>query len=356
LRDYLPLKFARIILPHSVLLQSGSDLVIPDEYVVIQDVVVKDGSLTLVSGCLETKGSLQLGPVLQEQESVQSGPVLMGGMDLNPSCVIAETFMQNSGMVLDVGLGGSNPAMPGQTGFGHYGHLDVKRIHLGGQLEVSFYYGFQPEPGQVFEIISVGQFRSGEFVNAAEGDLVGGSCNVGLRISYQGTDGSDQGGYQGTDGTDVVLIAVEVTTPDPDWPCDAGTDEAEAAPIPTVTPTVTPAPVTAEDNANCRSGPGTVYPIIGFINAGDIATVLGRNEDGTWVFVRLLDGKECWLSGSTLTDDSDFSGADVFPDPPTPFPPTFTLTPTATSKPSTKVPPTPVPPTPVPTNTPIIID
>jgi hypothetical protein len=71
--------------------------------------------------------------------------------------------------------------------------------------------------------------------------------------------------------------------------------------------TIVDEPVTADENANCRSGPGTVYPVIGFFNTGESATVLGRNADGTWVYVRLPGGRECWVWEGTLTEDSDFN-------------------------------------------------
>ncbi len=95
-------------------------------------------------------------------------------------------------------------------------------------------------------------------------------------------------------------------------------------------------PVTAAEEANCRSGPGSVYPIIGILVPEEEVTVLGRNEQGDWAFVMRSEGSQCWVWEGKLTEDSDFSDSEIMPDPPTPTPPpTFTPTlvppPTATS-------------------------
>lgn len=99
-------------------------------------------------------------------------------------------------------------------------------------------------------------------------------------------------------------------------------------------------PVTGEENANCRSGPGTMYSFIGFLAAGDSATVLGQNADGDWVFVRLENELECWVWDGALTEDSDYSDADILPDPPTPV--VVIVTEPATTTPPTSAPPDPM--------------
>lgn len=109
-------------------------------------------------------------------------------------------------------------------------------------------------------------------------------------------------------------------------------------------------PVTIEEEGSCRSGPGIVYSIVSFLKAGDSATVLGRNARGNWVFVRLLDDSECWVWEGIFSESSDFSEAEVFPDPPTPI---VIVTPTTTPTnvpPTVPPPPTTVPPTQTPTD------
>ncbi|MCP4140908.1 MAG: hypothetical protein GY755_11570, partial [Chloroflexi bacterium] len=128
-----------------------------------------------------------------------------GTIKLNPSCISAEVFTQRdsqSSLVLE--LGGTEPAIPENRGLGHFAHIQADRVRLNGELELFSIYGFHPEPGQQFEIISVGNSLKGEFVNAPEGSIIDGFCDVQLRISYMGGDGND-----------VVLTAEERTTPDP---------------------------------------------------------------------------------------------------------------------------------------------
>jgi CSLREA domain-containing protein len=86
-------------------------------------------------------------------------------------------------------------------------------------------------------------------------------------------------------------------------------------------------PVTADQNANCRAGPGTVYNEIGFMAEGDTATVLGQNAGHTWVYVLLLNLRECWVFEGAFTEDSVFEYAEVLPDPPLPPTPISTTPP-----------------------------
>ncbi|RLC80541.1 MAG: hypothetical protein DRI61_05535, partial [Chloroflexi bacterium] len=78
-----------------------------------------------------------------------------------------------------------------------------------------------------------------------------------------------------------------------------------ATPTPTpVPPTPTPsAPQTAIVNAakvNVRSGPGTVYPVIGQVTAGTQLQIKARNQAGDWIKVCCVGGKEGWIAASLL--------------------------------------------------------
>ncbi len=65
----------------------------------------------------------------------------------------------------------------------------------------------------------------------------------------------------------------------------------------TWTPTAAHWYVTAKMNANCRTGPGTVYNENGFVPKGNTAEVVGRNETGTWLRLINPNGKGfCWAS------------------------------------------------------------
>lgn len=116
---------------------------------------------------------------------------------------------------------------------------------------------------------------------------------------------------------------------------------------PTSTPTATPTPsgsAVAIQNGNLRGGPGTHYPVVGTIQAGDMLPVFGRTADG-WLQVDGAGAK--WVASSLVNLDVDTTAvaiAQAIPPTPTITPsPTLTPTPSVTPKPS---------PTPAPTGTP----
>gem|GEM_PF-6903135 len=55
------------------------------------------------------------------------------------------------------------------------------------------------------------------------------------------------------------------------------------------------------DSINVRSGPGTVYPVVGRAAKGESLPVLARNQDGSWLEVELKDGKHGWVSAKLVT-------------------------------------------------------
>jgi uncharacterized protein YgiM (DUF1202 family) len=74
---------------------------------------------------------------------------------------------------------------------------------------------------------------------------------------------------------------------------------ATLSPTPTLTPTVSGI-VTSLQAVNVREGPGTEYNIVDAINPGTGVVVVGQNPDGTWLNVRLEDGREGWMSQRLL--------------------------------------------------------
>jgi uncharacterized protein YgiM (DUF1202 family) len=54
------------------------------------------------------------------------------------------------------------------------------------------------------------------------------------------------------------------------------------------------------DFVNLREGPGTKYKIIGNIKKG--ASLIILEEQGDWLFVRLEDGKEAWVSKKATSE------------------------------------------------------
>ncbi|MCP4143261.1 MAG: hypothetical protein GY755_23730, partial [Chloroflexi bacterium] len=137
------------------------------------------------------------------------------GMSLNPSYLDTQS-LRATGKYFSFALGGEKPANTGAVGSGYHARISAKGVELDTELEVSFVYDFQPQAGQEFEIITVDDSLRGAFINAPEGAVVGGYCDVELKISYTGGDGND-----------VVLSAEKTTNPDPNWPCEDQKEEAE---------------------------------------------------------------------------------------------------------------------------------
>lgn len=51
-------------------------------------------------------------------------------------------------------------------------------------------------------------------------------------------------------------------------------------------------------SVNLREGPGITYPVVGSLPAGTEVTVVGRNEDGSWLLVETGSGN-AWMTGSS---------------------------------------------------------
>ena len=78
---------------------------------------------------------------------------------------------------------------------------------------------------------------------------------------------------------------------------------------------------------NVRAGPSTVFAILRSISRGTEFTVLGQNNSGAWLFVRLSGGLEGWLARAY----TNYSG--IAPVVPSPKPPSPTPYPTSTRPP-----------------------
>lgn len=121
-----------------------------------------------------------------------------------------------------------------------------------------------------------------------------------------------------------------------------------ATPVPTFTPLPSPVPptetpaipsiVTGTDGANVRTGPGTGFTRVGYLDPGAQARVTGRYSD--WWQIE-YEGGQAWVFGGIVTVSNADGVAQVQPPPsPTPPPPTSTPLPTATPVPAE---PTPLP-------------
>jgi hypothetical protein len=66
-----------------------------------------------------------------------------------------------------------------------------------------------------------------------------------------------------------------------------------------------------EDSTRIRRGPGTNYETTGGLTAGTCMTILGRNEESSWVYVVSDDDHTGWVAATILTDTSDISRVSV---------------------------------------------
>ena len=96
--------------------------------------------------------------------------------------------------------------------------------------------------------------------------------------------------------------------------------EETATPLPTETPA---SPIVRPNyNANVRSGPDEIYPVIDFFLEGQEADVIGLNIHpvlGTWWYIkRIGPGLNGWVWGGAVTLFGDASNVPYFEAPPTP--------------------------------------
>ncbi|HMB25440.1 MAG TPA: SH3 domain-containing protein [Anaerolineales bacterium] len=78
--------------------------------------------------------------------------------------------------------------------------------------------------------------------------------------------------------------------------------------------------VTANVNANVRSGPGTAYDAIGSLMQGQAATIVGRNDAYTWWYIDYpgISGGHAWIAGSVVTSSCVPDVVQVVAAPPLP--------------------------------------
>jgi hypothetical protein len=135
----------------------------------------------------------------------------------------------------------------------------------------------------------------------------------------------------------ILLVLLKCTTATPesiDEPVVRQLPNQETdTPTPTITLTPTPTLVDTNffasiyEDTSCFSGTGIEYQELTKIPRGKIVIVLGVNErGGNWFLVRWKDfTTDCWVEGSKLVPDFEINILTALP---TPFPPTFTSTPT----------------------------
>ncbi len=93
-----------------------------------------------------------------------------------------------------------------------------------------------------------------------------------------------------------------------------------STPTETLTPTITPSPtyslptLVVKMQANCRYGPAKAYLYAWGMYAGDTATVWGRNQAGTWLWIQPDKiTYQCWISTSVVDVTGDIFSVYVAP-------------------------------------------
>ncbi|BCX03978.1 MAG: hypothetical protein KatS3mg053_1916 [Candidatus Roseilinea sp.] len=132
--------------------------------------------------------------------------------------------------------------------------------------------------------------------------------------------------------SDVVAVRVEapeptaaptaIPTPEPtlEPTLEPSPVEASAATtVPTPSPTTTPGVTVVNDFVNLRAGPGTNYDLVGRLNQGRTARVIGKSSDGRWWQVS-VEGRTVWVSGQFVQPNDAANGVGVAQAPPAPTP------------------------------------
>ena len=178
-------------------------------------------------------------------------------------------------------------------------------------------------------------------------DLLGGGQTPTPAIA-EPLGGSLQAGPEAGNAPEAPPTATPIPTDTPTpAPTPTPTDTPEpptATPIPTDTP-LPPSPTPAREGTVTtavmwvRSGPSASFRAVAKLAESDKVTILGRNEDGTWLQLETMDGTVGWSETKYLATQVNVAALPEMESPPTPTPrPTDT--------------PTPIPDTPTPEGTP----
>ena len=77
--------------------------------------------------------------------------------------------------------------------------------------------------------------------------------------------------------------------------------------------------VTANTNANCRSGPGESYPLVSSLPSGSNASAVGQSVDGAfWIIDSPGGGGSCWIWDQLVTVSDETCSLPVVQAPPPP--------------------------------------
>jgi hypothetical protein len=88
---------------------------------------------------------------------------------------------------------------------------------------------------------------------------------------------------------------------------------------PTLTPESTSFILVIQVPANCRQGPGVVYPVVNSALVGEQLEVIGKSADGGWWYSK-VDNDQCFISNIAGTPSGDLNLLPLIQAPPTPVP------------------------------------
>lgn len=96
-----------------------------------------------------------------------------------------------------------------------------------------------------------------------------------------------------------------------------------STPLATATPVVTtPQATVTSPVANVRTGPGTNYPAIGSLSAGQTCDIVGRNRASTWWQLQCVNDFTGWVAAQLVAVSGSVANVPVIvPPAPTPAPP-----------------------------------
>ncbi len=124
-----------------------------------------------------------------------------------------------------------------------------------------------------------------------------------------------------------TLAAMQPATPESTF-----TPSITLTPLFTYTPSLSPTPtftltpefptVSVSVQTNCRFGPGSAYNVLGIMNVGETAQVVGRNASSDYWIIKLSSNPSitCWLWGKYATLVGNTTGLPVATPPSTPTP------------------------------------
>ena len=133
-----------------------------------------------------------------------------------------------------------------------------------------------------------------------------------------GAGQDDTSADNGLEETQMALaLAQTMTAMAPVVPPATDTPANTPTPQPTVTPSTPTLTVTTA--TNCRTGPGQAYPIVGSVNPGQTAEIVGRYSGEYWVVREPASATPiCWVWNQYATVTGNVSALPYFDAPPTP--------------------------------------